>query len=113
MAKGFRVSTMERTASARVGYGWIIHEDHSGNAVGRCGPTNIDKEVKETLQKGLGIMFRMTDDDGRIVLVGKYLRTDGKRLIGLEPLEEIGLDRGCVKIEFNIRRGDSTRWEEV
>ena len=81
-------------------YGWKIinyNEDLFGDECLAKGPSDLSPKLEKTLDSGIGVPFKMFDDDGEWyfdgIIAGIY--------DGFEPLEDFGMPyAGCTEIHF-------------
>jgi hypothetical protein len=81
-------------------YGWKIinyNEDLFGDECLAKGPYNLSAKLEKTLDSGIGVPFKMFDDDNEWyfdgIIVGIY--------DGLEPLDDFGTPyAGATEIRF-------------
>jgi hypothetical protein len=101
-------------------YAWIIDEDRyedegtEFSAVGVTGPRGITEDQHNTLthNKKYGKKFRMYDDDGAIVYVGRIINNgDDANYFG--PLDDFGEpNTGCTEIWYQSDK-DGRVWEQL
>lgn len=98
---------------------WIITRDllaeqndnAFGNESGVYGPRTITEQAYNKLQRGLGHMFIMFDDDGIPYYEGLLLGDkDGEQ--GFTPLDDFGTpNAGCTRIDYYNE--DTKEWETL
>ncbi|MCP5150310.1 MAG: hypothetical protein H6983_09840 [Ectothiorhodospiraceae bacterium] len=95
-------------AEDRVPYAWIITGDvESGDTsahVGKIGPAGAARQFKVSQIISEGAHFRLRNRAGKITYIGCIVG----EYAGVEPLVDFGVDRGCLKIEYQRAPG---RWE--
>lgn len=87
-------------------YGWIITKDliDEGKAIGTTGPGSIGPDLLNPLEKGVGLKFRMKDDDGEIYYEGRFIESPGADA-SFAPLDDFGgPNAGCTSIEYKEGR---------
>ena len=98
-------------------YAWIIDRDYAPdgspgtylNATGLTGPRNASQTALAALADGLGVRFRMLDDDGGLTYAGRFVG-DHESEDGFGPLDDFGTpNAGCTSIEYWL----NGQWEQL
>lgn len=100
-------------------YAWIIDHDYNPtgepgtnlNATGLTGPRGAGWGDLAALSGGLGVRFRLLDDDGEVNYDGRFIGNDLSE-DGFGPLDDFGMpNAGCTYIEYFD--ADSGEWNQL
>ena len=105
---GAQVVTPPPVGKAVPTYGWLITkgdvEDTAAN-LGKLGPPGAARQFPVARVLTQGQEFRLRDREGRVTYTGKI----AGNFRGPEPVNDFGLDHGCMRIEY-LRDG---KWVEL